>query len=112
MRLLGYLLTFLLSCAYVSHIRFGVISSDKRLWSKFLADVFLLHPPPCPPFGLQQSCYQRHKASPPAKAENLIFTFIHSHYQLPSDMFLFLFSGQGIKELLYKRVLVTCESFQ
>lgn len=100
---MGYLLIFLLSCPRtVSHIWFGVISSDKRPWSKFLADVLLLHPFPCPPFGLQQSCYHRHQAPPSDKTENLTFTFTHCHYQLPSNTFLFFFSGQGVEELLYK----------
>lgn len=35
------------------------------------------------------------------QTENLTFTFIHCHYQLPSNTFLFLFSGQRVKELLY-----------
>lgn len=35
-----------------------------------------------------------------------MFTFIHCHYQLPSITFLLLFSGQGVKELLYKDFLL------
>lgn len=102
----GYLLIFLLSCPWtVSHVWFGVISSCKKPWSKFLADVLLL-PFPCPPFGLQKSCYQRHPAPPSDKTENLTFIFIHCHYQLPSNTFLFLFFGQGVKELLYKYFLL------
>lgn len=78
--------------------------SDQSSW--LTADVLLPHPFPCPPFGLQQSCYHRHQAPPSDKTENLKFTFIHCHYQLLSNRFLFLLSGQGVKELLYKDLLL------
>lgn len=71
-----------------------------------MSDVLLPHPFPRPHFGLQQSCYHKHQAASSDKTKNLMFTFIHCHYQLLSNTFLFLFSGQGVKDLLYKDCLL------
>lgn len=69
MRLLGSLFISLISSPDPPHICF-VLPLQTRTprnpsYSSWL-DI-LLHPAPCPPFGLQCSCFQRHKPSPSSK---------------------------------------------